>query len=129
MNKIKTVIEQMALEALCDDAIVELYSAVEYYPEWPDVLYPADSLAEVEAQLNRARFNNESKDGCTGYSIFGEEYMEFLEAALIGNRELARRELVQTIAMLLRIGCHLDDYVKKVETGNSKLETGEVGNG
>lgn len=121
MNMINTQMEDFELRNLCDEAMYELGSAVEKYPQWPDVLYPADCLAEVEAQLNRARFNNESKDGCTGHSIFGEEYMEFLETALIGDKEQARKELVQAIAMLLRIGCHLDDYVSHRGTESTEV--------
>ena len=30
-----------------------------------------------------------------------------------GNQIAARAELVQAMAMLLRIGCHLNDYVSK----------------
>jgi hypothetical protein len=30
-----------------------------------------------------------------------------------GNKVAARIELVQAMAMLLRISCHLDDYVAK----------------
>jgi hypothetical protein len=108
MDKIKTIRKPRIVEQLCEDAQIELMEAVAYYPEWPTVLHPV--IEEVQAQLERARANNESSN-CTAHSIFGEEYMEFLEAALIGNKELARRELVQAIAMLLRIGCHLDDYV------------------
>jgi len=122
MNMIKTWMIDFELRSLCEEAMDELVSAVGKFPEWPDVLYPADSLGEVETQLNRARANNESENDCTGHSIFGEEYMEFLEAALNGDSEQARKELVQAIAMLLRIGCHLDDYVSHRGTESTEVK-------
>jgi valyl-tRNA synthetase len=119
MNIIKTRISEFETQKLCDEAMDELERAVNEHPWYPTVLHPV--IEEVQAQLERARANNESSN-CTAHSIFSEEYMEFLEAALIGNRELARRKLVQAIAMLLRIGCHLDDYVSHRGTESTEVK-------
>jgi len=114
MKQLKTNIDKAQVTSLCADAISELERAARLFPEWPSVLYPAGFLNEIEGQLSRARENNGAESTCTAHSIFGEEYMEFLEAALKpGNKVAARIELVQAMAMLLRISCHLDDYVAK----------------
>lgn len=122
MKLIKTIRKPEALDKLCEDAQIELMEAVAYYPEWPDVLHP--NIEKVQRELENARELNETSDRFTAHSIFGEEYMEFLEAALLGDKVAARKELIQAIAMLLRIGCHLDDYVSHRGT-----ESTEVGNG
>lgn len=113
--KLETRIDKGEVTRLCADAISELERATRIYPKWPTELYPMlYGPTEVDAQLQRARYHNENGTA-TGHSIFGEEYMEFLEATFKpGNQVAARTELVQAMAMLLRIGCHLEDYVAKV---------------
>ena len=115
MNQLVTKINKGEVTALCADAISELERAARLFPMWPDTLYPVQyGPSEVAAQLKRARYHNETEGLATGHSIFGEEYMEFLEAAMKpGNIVASRRELVQSIAMLLRIGCHLNDFIAK----------------
>lgn len=117
MKHLKTNIDKAQVTSLCADAISELERAVRLFPTWPEELYPiAYGPREVAAQLERARHHNETEGMATGHSIFGEEYMEFLEASFKpGNIVAARRELVQAMAMLLRIGCHLEDYVAKAD--------------
>jgi hypothetical protein len=123
MKQLKTNIDKAHVTSLCADAISELERAVRLLPTWPSVLYPSDFLNEIENQLNRARENNHSEDKCTAHSIFGEEYMEFLEAAMKpGNIVAARIELVQAMAMLIRISCHLNDYVQHGATESTEVQ-------
>lgn len=112
MIKLTTIINKPELATLCADAISELERAARLHPEWPDVLFPEHHESQLTRQLEAARQLNDSADRATAHSVFGEEYYEFLEAALKpGNIVAARAELVQAMAMLLRISCHLNDYV------------------
>lgn len=110
MSKLTTIIKKPELATLCADAISELERAVRLHPEWPDQLNYHDEY-EQEANLKIARALNDH-DRATGTTIFSEEWYEFLLAARKpGNIVAARTELVQAMAMLLRISCHLGDYV------------------
>lgn len=114
MNQLKTVINKSELTLLCVDAISELQMAVRSFPAWPEELSPAgfQQTRVIDFRLQTARQCNKYKHTCTAHSIFEEEYYEFLQAALKpGNQVAARIELVQAMAMLLRIYSHLNDYV------------------
>ena len=122
MNQLTTKIDKAAVTAFCADAISELERAARLFPTWPAELKDHDE-EEQEGNLKIARAMNDN-GRATGTTIFAEEWYEFLLATRKpGNQVAARIELVQAMAMLLRISCHLGDYVAKVETGNSKLET------
>ncbi len=116
MSKLTTIIKKPELATLCADAISELERAARLHPEWPSELNYHDE-EEQESNLAIARAINDH-DRATGTTIFAEEWYEFLLAARKpGNIVAARTELVQAMAMLLRISCHLGDYVPKAETG------------
>jgi DNA-binding GntR family transcriptional regulator len=90
----------------------ELIKAVEKHPLF------ADKLSNLDKDmtgffLSRQRLTND-KGEATGSSIFHEEWGEFLEAVYNGDADAARHELAQCMAMLLRIGIHIDDYIKSV---------------
>lgn len=117
-NQLTTKIDKGEVTRLCADAISELERAVRMYPTAPSSLCTESialigSKAKIWKAVNDSRF---IKDGIepTSATIFEEEYYEFLEAAMKpGNQIAARIELVQAMAMLIRIGCHLDDYVPR----------------
>ena len=48
MNMIKTQMIDFEIRSMCEEAMDELGSAVNYYPEWPDVLYPAGGLPKID---------------------------------------------------------------------------------
>jgi hypothetical protein len=121
MKQLKTTIDKAQVTSLCADAISELERAVRLFPEWPDVLHP--NIEAVESELRKSRKLNDSKDRFTAHSIFGEEYLEFLEMALKGNAKWARIELVQAMAMLIRISCHLNDYVQHGATESTEVKS------
>lgn len=126
MKQLKTVINKPALATLCADAISELERAVRLHPEWPEELSPAgfQQTRVIDSRLQTARQCNKYKHTCTAHSIFEEEYYEFIEAALKpGNKVAARNELVQAIAMLLRISCHLNDYVSHRGTESTEVQS------
>lgn len=102
-----------ALAALCADAITKLGRACEKFPTFPGELTNGDRQ-HIRWQLNNSRLLNDTAGGerATGHSVFGEEYYELQEAVVITcDLPAARKELVQSLAMLLRIAVHLDDYV------------------
>ncbi len=107
-----TVINKPELATLCADAISELERAARLHPAWPVNLNYDDEHQE-DGNLKVARaINNHGRE--TGQTIFTEEWYEFLLAARKpGNQVAARIELVQAMAMLLRIGCHLNDYIPR----------------
>ena len=114
MKQLTTKINKGEVTSLCADAISELERAVRLFPEWPSII---DSRVPEHYTyvLKFLREQNEEKVSyapvCAA-SIFCEEWFEFLEAAIKpGNRVAARIELVQAMAMLIRISCHLNDYV------------------
>jgi hypothetical protein len=107
-----TKIDKAAVTAFCADAISELERAVRLFPKWPTELqyYSQD---HIDRFLTDFRIENEMLNP-SGTTIFEEEWYEFLDAAMKpGNQVAARIELVQAMAMLLRISCHLGDYVAK----------------
>jgi hypothetical protein len=113
-KQLTTKIDKAQVTAFCADAISELDRAARLHPEWPAELSPEGfrHTRVIESRLQTARQCNKYKWTYTAHSIFEEEYFEFLEAAMKpGNKVAARIELVQAMAMLLRISCHLDDYV------------------
>lgn len=109
-----TTIDKASVAGICADAISELERATRLHPEWPDRLDLDQRQGNKNALLNLVRCQNDAgpENGATGESILMEEVYEFLEAAAKpGNRAAARIELVQAMAMLLRIYCHLNDYI------------------
>jgi len=118
MKQLTTKIDKQFLGRLCADAISELERAARLHPEWPSKLASDKaSLFSSNAQILKAI--NDGKLSVSGIhpsaqTVFEEEYYEFMEAAMKpGNQVAARIELVQAMAMLLRISCHLNDYVAK----------------
>lgn len=92
------------------DGIEELQKAIEKHPLFADKLSCLDE-EDVLSVLDAQRKANDS--GLANAStIFHEEWYEFLEAVQNGDKAAARHELAQCIAMLLRIGIHLEDYIK-----------------
>jgi hypothetical protein len=123
MKQLKTNIDKAHVTSLCADAISELERAVRLFPEWPAELSPAgfQQTRVIDYRLQTARQCNQYKYTCTAHSIFEEEYYEFLQAAIKpGNLVAARIELVQAMAMLLRISCHLNDYVQHGATESTE---------
>ena len=112
MLKLKTNIGADPVTVLIKDAVSEFYRAVDKHPLWPDVLTTIPQ-EEVEIALGWCRNQNDkASEHCSAYTIYSEEWFEFLEAAVIKrDRAAARHELTQCMAMLLRIGAHLDDYL------------------
>lgn len=113
MNELTTKANNQELTGLAVDAIAELRRACSKFPKFPDRLVIEDGMnTKIDRQLKLARICNDSPDGCaaSAYSVFGEEFLEFIEAAQKGDEAGARKELVQAMAMLMRIYCHLDRY-------------------
>jgi hypothetical protein len=120
MNQLTTTINKPELATLCADAISELERAVRSFPTWPDaLLYSSTEEYEQRLTITRA-LNDHGRE--TGVTIFEEEFLEFLVIASKGNRKWARIELVQAMAMLLRIYCHLDAYVSHGATEGTEKE-------
>lgn len=132
MLKLKTNIGADSKAVLLKDAVSEFYRAVDKHPLWPESL--VDDTNEEHLRRAKQRIENElcknrafnDRDGgkfSTAETVFLEEWFEFLEAAVI-KRDLvaARHELAQCMAMLLRIGVHLDDYVSEDEQGGGENE-------
>lgn len=96
---------------MSDSSFEELHKAIEKHPMFPDRL--SDLQPEtIQCFLSRQREKNDTgPDTATGSTVFHEEWGEFLEAVQNGDRASARHELAQCIAMLLRIGIHLEDYM------------------
>ena len=130
MLKLKTNIGADSKAVLLKDAVTEFYRAVDKHPLWPESL--VDDTNEEHLRRAKQRIENElcknrafnDRDGgkfSTAATIFAEEWFEFLEAAVI-KRDLvaARHELAQCMAMLLRIGVHLDDYVSETVKGGDE---------
>lgn len=93
------------------DGIEELQKAIEKHPLFADKLMEL-TKAEADQALNTYRRLNDN-GRATGATIFLEEWCEFLEAVQNNDKSAARHELAQCIAMLLRIGIHIDDYMAK----------------
>ena len=121
VKQIRTIIRKGDLAALCADAISELERAVRMFPEWPSELHFHDEEHQ-EDQLKITRAINDN-GRASGSTIFCEEFLEFLQAARKpGNQVAARIELVQAMAMLLRIYCHLNDYVPHRGTEGTEVK-------
>lgn len=130
MLKLKTKIGTDPVAVLIKDAVTEFYKAVDKHPLWPESLvYDVNkehlrrSKEQIEKELSRNRIIND-RDGDsmqTAETIFAEEWFEFLEAAIIKcDKAAARHELAQCMAMLLRIGAHIDDYLPGDEKGGDE---------
>jgi hypothetical protein len=123
MKQLKTTIDKAQVTSLCADAISELERAVRLFPTWPSKLHVMDNPKFDDAILEQARFTNDS-GASVGESIFIEEWIEFLQASRKpGNKVAARIELVQAMAMLIRIGCHLNDYVPHRATESTEVKS------
>lgn len=99
------------VSGLCIDAVVELTKATKKHPAFPDEFTDFTQFA-IRSNLERTRYKNDNCKGenATADSVFCEEWHEFQEAVLDRDAEKARKELVQCVAMLLRIYVHLDHY-------------------
>ena len=127
MLRLKTNIGADPVAVLIKDAVSEFYRAVDKHPLWPESLvYDVNeehlrrSKTQIELELSRNRMFNDRDGGATSTAatIFLEEWYEFLEAAIIKrDRAAAQHELAQCMAMLIRIGAHLDDYLPETEKG------------
>jgi len=127
MLKLKTEIGSNAVAMLMQNSNAEFYRAVDKHPLWPESLvYDVNeehlrrSKTQIENELSRTRMFNDRDGGAmsTAATIFLEEWYEFLEAATIKrDRAAAQHELAQCMAMLIRIGAHLDDYLPETERG------------
>ncbi len=101
---------------MAHDALAEVDLACGKFPLFPDrLLLPDEMQCDLARQLDMARQCNDTDGGAhaTGYSVFVEEFLEFCEAAQAGDLEAARKELTQAMAMLLRIGVHLEHYCEQ----------------
>lgn len=122
MKQLKTNIDKAQVTSLCADAISELERAVRLHPEWPTSL-TGWTVEEIKGQLERVRHANDN-GLATATSIFAEELLEVCEAARKpGNIVAARIELVQAVAMLIRISCHLNDYVQHGATESTEVKS------
>lgn len=110
MANITTTISKAHLSAICADAISELERDVRMDPNFPENLpYHSEEEHEDAVKIFRA-INDHGR--ATGTTIFQEEFASFVVAAnKPGNIVAARIELVRAMTMLLRISCHLNDYV------------------
>jgi hypothetical protein len=107
-NFLGTSINKALLGGICADAISELERAIRKHPAFPGeltVIQP-DDAAEYLGTLRE--MNDTGK--ATASTIFEEEFMEFVMECQARRPYHARGELVQAIAMLLRIYCHLGHY-------------------
>jgi len=117
-----TKIDKAAITELCADAISELERAARLWPTWPTELhYHCEEEEGINLKCSRS-LNDHGR--ATGQTIFSEEWYEFLLAARKpGNIDAARIELVQAMAMLLRISCHLNDYVSHRGTESTEVNS------
>ena len=120
MDNLTTTSNKGEITALCADAISELERAVRSKPEFPGDFSMYEKAGAKELLKAFREMNDGGKARAT--TVFEEEYYEFLEMALAGNRKWARIELVQAMAMLLRIYCHFDSYVS--ETNKAITQSG-----
>ena len=114
--KLKTEFKERELLELLTDALKELQRACLKFPCFPDAFANSASIESANRVLSAMRKVNDSNEGAaaTAYTVFGEEWCELIEAiSSKRDKAEARKELVQSIAMLLRISLHLDDYIKK----------------
>ena len=100
---------------ICMDAVVELQRACHQFPNFPDEL-TLRSADGIRAALQPCRNLNDTAAGeyANAESVIMEEFYEFLEAAVDRDPAKARKELVQTIALLLRTYVHLEHYTRPV---------------
>lgn len=109
-------VRKRELVNLCCEAMDELKRACAKFPAFPDRLVGSgEKSTPVARQLELARACNDRDEGryATGYSVFCEEFLEFIQAAEAGDRAAAEKELVQAMAMLMRIRLHLAEYCAK----------------
>lgn len=100
------------LSALFVEAQDELARATAKFPEFPGTFAPPPALESLPRVLKRIREMNDGAVNATAYSIFGEEWLEFVEAVAVRrDKAAARTELIQAMAMLLRMWQHVDAYV------------------
>jgi hypothetical protein len=95
-------------------ALQELDRACIKFPTWPTLLTNHDS-ENVTGVIKRLRKINDGKGYAETWlvsadTIIMEELAETLEAAQKGDLEVARKECVQAMAMLLRLYIHLPYY-------------------
>lgn len=110
-----------ALAELSLDAWEELLCAVAKFPTFPAQFCRA-ALFDVRARLGYLRDQNDRKiedRPKTAASILEEELTEMMEAVLLGDLDAARIELVQSMAMLLRIYVHLPYYCAAAKGGEA----------
>ena len=120
MANLTTTISKAHLGAICADAISELERAIRKHPAFPGELsyYQMDDVATFLGSLRN--INDTGK--ATASTIFEEEFMEFLMECQAKRPGHAREELVQSIAMLLRIYCHLGYYTGGSEPWHPNLD-------
>lgn len=110
------------IEFICNEAVAELRRACAKFPDFPDTLTSA-GMDNVTALLSYTRDINDGKVKSalsTGCSILREEELEMTEAVLQGDEQKAYAELVQSMAMLLRIAVHLPHYCAQVREAAAK---------
>ena len=130
MLKLKTDIGADSKAVLLKDAVSEFYRAVDKHPLWPESLVDdtneehlrrAKQRIEDELCKNRAFNDRDGGKFSTAETVFLEEWFEILEAAVIKcDLVAARHALAPCVAMLLRIGVHLDDYVSETVKGGDE---------
>jgi len=113
MNQLTTIISKAHLGAICADAISELERAIRKHPHFPAKLSYIEEYGIAELLGSFRDMNDNGR--ATGTTIFEEEFNEFLMEVFAGRPGHAREELVQSIAMLLRIYCHLGHYTGGLE--------------
>ena len=121
MANLTTTINKGEITALCADAISELERAIRSRPEFPGD-FSMYNMSGAKELLKAFREMNDSGKARAS-TVFEEEYYEFMEAALAGNYKWARIELVQAMAMLLRIYCHLDYYISHGGTEGTEVRS------
>lgn len=136
MLKLKTETKNDSVTGFVKDATTEFYKAVEKHPLWPESLvYDVNeehirrSKNKIKDELTKNRMFNDREKGLlsTAETIFLEEWFEFLESAVVRRDPVAaRHELAQCMAMLMRIGVHLGDYLPiRLEDCKENFRDGE----
>jgi hypothetical protein len=110
--KTRPVENVSALNILHQDAICELIRACSKFPQFADRFSSICLDTHQEGLILLRAFNDRDAGArATADSIVCEEYYEFAEKVMLGDFAGARKELVQTIAMLYRTYIHLEAYV------------------
>jgi NTP pyrophosphatase (non-canonical NTP hydrolase) len=121
MLTLETKVNNLELVSLAVDAISELKRACGKFPTFPHrIIGEQDLWTSVKEELEQFRSLNDSEGGkdASGSSVFFEEFFEFVQAVEKGDAEAARAELVQAMAMLMRIHCHLGEYCQAKEAAH-----------